>query len=238
MADEAADLAADGKTGEAVEKCRAALAELDRIEAENADRAGLPEFNTLKNKRAYISATIDSLLLSEAQNNARPVAITDTTELQRRFDEKYGQTGPSEQETSPAASGKSAPKRADREVVASPKPASAKKPLTKLEQAVQDLSAGDYAAVRLTVAEILEEKPSDVAALNLRAAAEAASGDLRAAEATLDHAIQTNPRNHYAYYNMARLMLSKKNVSGAKRYYETGRILGGPADSELEAAFK
>ena len=38
MIDEAYDLADEGKTSEAVEKYRAALAELDRIEAENPDR--------------------------------------------------------------------------------------------------------------------------------------------------------------------------------------------------------
>ena len=241
LVDEAADLAADGKVGEAVEKCRAALAELDRIEAENADRAALPEFNTIKNKRAYITATIDSLRLDEAQSNARPVAISDTTELQKKYDAKYGkqaevsapvaQTGKGESSPEVKPSQPKPPKDAQ-------PPAAPKRPLTKLEQAVQDLEAGDYEAVQLTIAEILDEKPSDAAALNLRAAVEAASGNLRAAEATLDHAIQTNPRNYYAYYNMARLMLTKKNKTGAKRYYETGQVLGGPTDAELEAALK
>lgn len=233
LVDEAADLAADGKVGEAVEKCRAALAELDRIEAENADRAALPEFNTIKNKRAYITATIDSLRLNEAQDNARPVAISDTTELQKKYDAKYGKQP---EPAAPAAVGK--PPAVVGEPAAARQAEPPKRPLTKLEQAVQDLEAGDYEAVRLAVAEILDEKPSDVAALNLRAAVEAASGNLRAAEATLDYAIQTNPRNHYAYYNMARLMLTKKNKSGAKRYYETGQVLGGPTDEELEEALK
>ncbi|MBR4616600.1 MAG: hypothetical protein IKO55_13405, partial [Kiritimatiellae bacterium] len=68
MIDEAYDLADEGKISEAVEKYRAALAELDRIEAENPDRVKEPEFNTLKNKRATVRAAIDSLLLSEAQD--------------------------------------------------------------------------------------------------------------------------------------------------------------------------
>ena len=40
--DEAYDLADEGKTSEAVEKYRAALAELDRIEAENPERVKEP----------------------------------------------------------------------------------------------------------------------------------------------------------------------------------------------------
>ena len=88
MIDEAYDLADEGKTSEAVEKYRAALAELDRIEAENPDRVKEPEFNTLKNKRATVRAAIDSLLLSEAQDNARTIAVSDTTELQKKYDAK------------------------------------------------------------------------------------------------------------------------------------------------------
>ena len=88
MIDEAYDLAADGKTSEAVEKFREALAELDRIEFENPDRVKEPEFNTLKNKRATVTAAIDSLLLNEAQVNAKPIAVTDTTELQKKYEAK------------------------------------------------------------------------------------------------------------------------------------------------------
>ena len=73
MIDEAYDLADEGKISEAVEKYRAALAELDRVEAENPDRVKEPEFNTLKNKRATVRAAIDSLLLSEAQDNAKAI---------------------------------------------------------------------------------------------------------------------------------------------------------------------
>ena len=75
MIDEAYDLAADGKTSEAVDKFREALAELDRIEAENPDRVKEPEFNTLKNKRATVTAAIDSLLLDEVQSNAKSAGL-------------------------------------------------------------------------------------------------------------------------------------------------------------------
>ncbi|MBQ2631640.1 MAG: hypothetical protein IJG13_18340, partial [Kiritimatiellae bacterium] len=85
LIDDASDLAAEGKSQEAVEKYREALAELDRIEAENPERAASPEFSTVRNKRAYVNAAIDSLLLAQVTANAKAVAVSDTTELEKRL---------------------------------------------------------------------------------------------------------------------------------------------------------
>jgi len=245
MIDEAYDLADEGKTSEAVEKYREALAELDRVEAENPDRVKEPEFNTLKNKRATVKAAIDSLLLSEAQDNARTIAISDTTELQKRYDAKHGKAPKAEEkgdakpepeattEATEVAGEVEAP--AERpEVIELPK-----KPKSKMAIALEDLARRDFPAVELAVKEILEERPNDAAALNLKAAVEMAQGDAKAAEKTLDQAIMSNPRGYHAYYNMARLMAGLKgNRSGAKRYYEAGRSLGGPVDAKLEELLK
>jgi len=244
MIDEAYDLADEGKISEAVEKYRAALAELDRIEAENPDRVKEPEFNTLKNKRATVRAAIDSLLLSEAQDNARTIAVSDTTELQKKYDAKHGKA-PKADDAKPKPESEVTTEVV--EVAAEPEaPAEQpevielpQKPKSKMAIALEDLAKRDFAAVELTVKEILEEKPNDAAALNLKAAAEMAQGDSKAAEKTLDQAIMSNPRGYHAYYNMARLMAGLKgNRSGAKRYYEAGRSLGGPVDAKLEELLK
>ena len=215
MIDEAYDLADDGKTSEAVEKYRAALAELDRIEAENPDRVNEPEFNTLKNKRATVTAAIDSLLLSEGQNNAKAIAVSVP-----EADAATAEAGTAEtKEDAPAAE--------------------RQKPKSKMAIALEDLRKRDFAAVELTIKDILDERPNDAAALNLRAAVEMAKGDAKAAENTLDQAIRSNPRGYHAYYNMARLLAGHKgNVSGAKRYYEAGRSFGGPVDARLEEMLK
>jgi len=245
MIDEAYDLADEGKISEAVEKYRAALAELDRIEAENPDRVKEPEFNTLKNKRATVRAAIDSLLLSEAQDNARTIAVSDTTELQKKYDAKHGKAPKTEErgaakpepEATAAATevtGEIEAPAEQPEVIELPQ-----KPKSKMAIALEDLAKRDFAAVELTVKEILEERPNDAAALNLKAAAEMAQGDAKAAEKTLDQAIMSNPRGYHAYYNMARLMVGLKgNRSGAKHYYEAGRDLGGPVDAKLEELLK
>ena len=94
LIDEATDLAEDGKSSEAVAKYREALKALDEIEAQNADLAKKPEYATLRNKRAYVNATIDSLLLMQVKSNARAVAVSDTTALERKLAEEKAKNAP------------------------------------------------------------------------------------------------------------------------------------------------
>ncbi|MBP5285865.1 MAG: tetratricopeptide repeat protein [Kiritimatiellae bacterium] len=249
LIDEATDLAADGKTSEAVERYREALVEIDRVEREHADLVDGPEYNSVRNKRAYVNAAIDSLLLSEATRNARPVAVTDTTELQKRYDERRQaqkqEKRDAPENAAPAAAGSVAQKResdvkAGRGPVATGAPAAPESREARLKLAVEDLKAGDYDSVDLLVEELLQETPNDAAALNMKAAAEIGRGKFRDAEKTLDRAIMSNPRSYYAYYNMARLMLEHGvgNRDAARRYYETGRQIGGPANAGLEKELK
>lgn len=233
LIDEASDLAADGKTTDAVDKYREALKELDRIERENPERVKAPEFSTVRNKRAYVSAAIDTLLMTEARYNAKAVSVSDTTELEKKLAaERNPQKTPEKNKKTAEVAEKPA-----EEKVVDVKP---KKPLTKSQQVLADIAKRDFNAATLLIKEMLVEKPNDAAALNLRAIKEAAEGDLKAAERTLDQAIQSNPRNHYAYYNMATLMLqiSAANKDVARRYYETGRAVGGPLDANIERALK
>lgn len=312
LIDEASDLASDGKVQESVEKYRRALEELERIEAENPERVKSQEFATVRNKRAYVNAAIDAMLLSQVRNNAKPVAVSDTTELEKKLAaerkakedaakpkdaKKDAKAKPDEKAKEKA---KDAPKpeakaqevkaEAKAEVKPTPKPddkaqtqekkpvvdekpqvaakpkAEAKprgdaklvvKPLPKVEapkpaadagarpaggkaRVAYDLAHQDYADAEQVIATMLDENANDLTALNLKAAVETAQGQLTAAEATLDRAIMANPRSHYAYYNMALLVLKidPAQVDVARRYYETGRTVGGPKDPELEGFLK
>ena len=267
LIDEASDLASEGKTSDAVDKYREALVELDKIEASDPERAKTPEFATLRTKRAYVSAAIDSLLLAQARGNARPVAVSDTTELERRLAEEKGevvtpapkQAQKSEDAEQPTTATKEkAPPGTKAKTVSAPvaktektaskhvakKKRAPAKPkadvaMTPKEKAMMAIGEGKYDEAGRIIAAMLAETPNDTAALNLRAVKETAEGRYRDAERTLDRAIQSNPRSHYAYYNMAVLMLQSNppNVDGARRYYETGRAMGGPVDSGLEEAF-
>ena len=207
LIDEASDLAGDGKIDESVEKYREALAELDRIEQENPDRVKAPEFASLRNKRAYVNAAIDSMLLSQIKENAKAVAVSDTTELEQRLAEERGKVA---------------------------------KPLTKRQQVMVDIANGDFAAAESLIKEMLVAKPNGAMALNLKATMESRQGKFKEAERTLDQAIKSNPRNYFAYYNMAILMLqvNPDNKDVPRRYYETGRSVGGPKDEQLEALIK
>jgi len=219
LIEEASDLAADGKVQEAIDKYRKALEELDRIEAANAERAKSPEFATLRNKRAYVGAAIDSLVMSQARQNAKAVAVSDTTELERKLAEEK-------------AAKKNGKKPAEKKSVAK----APDRPLTDRDRAVDCIAAGRYEEAAKLIDAMLVSRPNDVRALNLKAAMEMAQGRMKEAESTLDQCIRSNPRSHYAYYNMALLILRNDStaVPVARRYYETGRAVGGPEDAQME----
>ena len=247
MIDEASDLAGDGKIDEAVEKYRKALTELDRIEEENPDRVKAPEFATLRNKRAYVNAAIDSMLLSQIRENAKSVAVSDTTELEQKLAEERGlkkvakvaKVEKGEKVEGSWSSASSQPSQLSQPPKPS-QPSQPAKPRTKRQQAMVDIANGDFAAAEILIKEMLAAKPNGASALNLKATMESRQGKFKEAERTLDQAIRSNPRNYYAYYNMAILMLqvNPDNKSAARRYYETGRTYGGPKDEKLEALVK
>ena len=228
LIDEASDLAADGKIDESVEKYRKALLELDRIELENPERAKTSEFATLRNKRAYVNAAIDAMLLGQVQANAKAVAVSDTTELERRLAEERGEKKPGSEQTAVAQ---------PPTPTASEKPA---KPLAKRELAMADMVKGYFASAEVVINEMLEAKPNSALALNLKATMLARQGNLKEAQAVLDQSIMSNPRDYHAYYNMAILVLQENpaNKKSARRYYETGRTYGGPKNPDLEAVFQ
>lgn len=230
LIDEAADFAAEGKVSEAKEKYEQALAELERIELENPERAETSEFSSVRNKKAYINAAIDSLLLSQAQKNAKAVAVTDTTELEKKLAAEKAEKAKARAQkarTSPGRGGDDTG-TADRKA--------------KVKLAAEALAKKDYDVAKAKIGELLEERPNDAAALNLRAAVEAAEGDLDAAEKTLTQLIQSNPRSHFGYYNLAKLIMQRRGDEGrrtAAMYYKIGREdCGGPVDKVLEEMLK
>ena len=268
MIDRASEYSDEGKIAEAVAEYRRALVELDRVERENPDRVETEEFTTVRNKRAYVDAAIDSLLLKQAHQNAKAVAVTDTTELEKRYARLKGRTVPDDKKlelaekkvgeieaqnvvegarrgtrdaaesSRTAETGKKSAARSEIEEMLAKDP---KDRRARMMLAADDFQAKDYAAAKLTLKELLDERPNDAAALNLRAAIEAEEGDVKAAERTLDQSIQSNPRSYYAYYNMAYLFLQSRGDEGkasARRYYEAGRAFGGPVDENLEARLK
>ena len=241
---DASDLASDGKTTDAVAKYREALVEIARVEREHPELADKAVGDTLKTKRAYVEATIDVLLMNQARENAKSVGVSETSELERRLaQERSG--GKAEQDVVAAPQAEEPPPETEEK----PQPKTQKKPakkaaparpLTPREEVMKAIADADYAKADRLLAALLDEKPNDAAALNLRAAKETAEGKYAEAEKTLDSAIRSNPRDYFAYYNMAVLKLQTRedDRDGARRYYETGRALGGPKDAEIEEMLK
>ena len=263
LIDDASDLAAEGKTAESVKKYREALVELDRVEGENPERAATPEFASLRNKRAYVKAAIDSMLLDEARDNVKAVSVTDTTELEKKFlalqaSRKAGVAPPEEVDAQGRPKAQDQLKefveeereRSVKTKKAAEKARAKRDPVGLLREKLATDPKNRKLRIRLAgelmqreeiddalkeIKLLLDEKPNDAAALNLRAACEAANGDLKAAQRTLVQAINNNPRDYNAYYNMANLELQKgEKLDSARRYYESGRAVGGPKDEELE----
>lgn len=246
--DAATDFEFDGKFDEAIAGYEAALRELDKVEAEYPDQMDKPEFTTVKTKRAYVRAKIDTLKFLQVKENSKAVAVSDTTELEKKLAaEKAAAAKAATPEPEPEAE-KPAPEP-EKPSVEKPAPAPAKpapkkpapaKALSRQQRIAKAIADGDYAAADADIAETLRTRPNDAAALNLRAMMESAQGKYRDAEHTLDQAIQSNPKSYHAYYNMARLILKAypDNNDGARRYYETGRAVGGPRNAALEEAVK
>ena len=246
--DAATDFEFDGKFDEAIAGYEAALRELDKVEAEYPDQMDKPEFTTVKTKRAYVRAKIDTLKFLQVKENSKAAAVSDTTELEKKLAaEKAAAAKAATPEPEPEAE-KPAPEP-EKPSVEKPAPAPAKpapkkpapaKALSRQQRIAKAIADGDYAAADADIAETLRTKPNDAAALNLRAMMESAQGKYRDAEHTLDQAIQSNPKSYHAYYNMARLILKAypDNKDGARRYYETGRAMGGPRNAALEEAVK
>ena len=243
--DAAVDFADEGKTTEAIEAYRRALAELDRVEQDSPDRVDKPEFATLRNKRAYVNAAIDTLLLGQIKANAKAVAVSDTTELEKKLAEekaaKKDEKGKEDQAAKETRAAKEAQEEKMVQEAKKPEPAARPtRPLSLRDRVIADIEKGDWPAAELGISEMLAAKPNDSIALNLKAAMEVEQGKLKEAEATLDQAIMSNPRSPYAYYNMADIMLKRDppNKDAARRYYETGRVMGGQKDERLEGALK
>lgn len=251
--DAATDFEYDGKFDEAIACYAAALRALDMIEAEYPDQMKKPEFTTVKTKRAYVKTKIDTLKFLQVKENSKAVAVSDTTELEKKLaEEKAAAAKAATPATEPAAEGPT-PAPAAEVPASAPAPAAPaakraakraapapSKALSRQQRIAKAIADGDYAAADADIAETLRTKPNDAAALNLRAMMESAQGKFRDAEHTLDQAIQSNPKSYHAYYNMARLILRAypDNKDGARRYYETGRAMGGPRNAALEEAVK
>ena len=269
LIEQAEDASLDGDAEKALELYNAALTNLVDIADQNPERAETPEFAPLRNKIAATSAAIDSIRFAQVNQNIRAVAVTDTTELQKKYDaeqaKKKGLDKVLEKKDEPEKKDDALPKEPVAEPVKKPaapppavppQPAAVPKPAPapaaapasasiagfdeKIQLALKELKAKDYAAADLLLEELEKERKGDLNVLILRAAAQNGMRYHLAARRTLEKAMRAHPKSYLPYYNLAYLMLKLEDegVESARQYYELGRALGGPVDKRIESQLK
>ena len=266
LIEQAEDASLDGDAEKALELYNAALTNLVDVANQNPERAEKPEFAPLRNKIAATSAAIDSIRFAQVNQNIRAVAVTDTTELQKKYDaeqaKKKGLDKVIEKKAEPEEKRKD--ETATKKTVAEPAktpaapsnpsavPPSASAPSAnpapasfagfdeKIQLALKELKAKDYAAADLLLEELEKERKGDLNVLILRAAAQNGMRYHLAARRTLEKAMRAHPKSYLPYYNLAHLMfkLEGEGVESARQYYELGRALGGPRDERIESRLK
>ena len=270
LIEQAEDASLDGDAEKALELYNAALTNLVDIANQNPDRAETPEFAPLRNKIAATSAAIDSIRFAQVNQNIRAVAVTDTTELQKKYDaeqakkkgldkvlekkeepEKKKDNAPTKEPVAESVKKPAAPPPAvtsQPSAVSKPVPAPAAESASasiagfdeKIQLALKELKAKDYAAADLLLEELEKERKGDLNVLILRAAAQNGMRYHLAARRTLEKAMRAHPKSYLPYYNLAYLMfkLEDEGVESARQYYELGRALGGPVDARIESLLK
>jgi outer membrane biosynthesis protein TonB len=276
----AQDASLNGDSEKAIENYRLALGELDRVEAEHPDRAESSEFAPLRLRRATCMAAIDAIRFAQVNENVRPVSVTDTTELQKRWEKLHGFADEEDEEKTPVQAlpkdetKPAPPPKEEEEAKPAPPPKEEAKPVPppkeeakptpppeekkppsppeekkpaplpadwdgRIAQAMSDLRAQDYAAADVLLESMLNERPKDLNALLLRAAAQAGTKSYYAAQRTLERAMRAHPRSYLPYYNLANLLIQQGgDLEAAREYYELGRTVGGPVNKALETRLK
>jgi hypothetical protein len=229
LIDAASDLAEQGKDDEAIAEYRAALIALARIEAENPDRADKPEFATLRNKRAYVEAAIDSLQLDQARRNAKPVAITDTTELEKRYKAKKDaerMAGEPPAATPAEAEGAAAEKEVSEAIArrsgekAPAEPEAAPKAAGQAVEADEAPSGDESEAVLAEIAaakEALAANPGDRRAKLRMAIADLKAGDYDSALLSIREVLSERPNDAAALNLRASIESEKGDMASAEK---------------------
>ena len=237
LIEQAEDEAMNGEGDKAISLYREALGELDRVERENPERAEKPEFAPLRNKRATCKAAMETIRFAQVNENQRAVTVSDSAELRKRYNKKHKKDGGSddlEKPKSKKAGDSDDGGRAESE--ANGKDGKEKEWKTRLKKAYDSVKSGDYDAADGLLVKLLEERPTDLEALLLRAAAQCGIGDVQAARLTLEKANRAHPRSYVPYYNLAYIVLDLgEGEEAAGEYYNLGRIMGGPKDPRLES---
>ena len=220
----AQDASLEGDTAKALENYRFALEELDRVETEYPDRAASAEFAPLRLRRAACTAAIDAIRFAQVNENMRPVSVTDTTELEKRWEKEQGladeeedkkKTEPpkKDDDTKPKDEAKKEPPPPKEEVKQPTPPpkeeAKAPAPPPKEEKKVDDVPQSGPPKVL----------PKDWNGRIAQAMADLRAQDYAAADVLLESMLNERPKDLNA------LLLRAAAQTGTQNYYAAQRTL-------------
>jgi hypothetical protein len=226
--DQAEDESLNGNGDKAIENYRLALSELDRVERENPERAETPEFAPLRTKRATCQSAIDAIRFAQVNENTRAVSVTDTRELQKKWNRKHGVVTPEE-------AAEERRKKAEAEKTAVKADAPDPELQAGCAAVLADLKKKAYPAASQKLDALEKGRPDELNLLLLRAALQVCQGQDFAARRTLERAVRVHGKSYLPLYNLANLSLKiDDDVDAARRHYEKGRSLGGPRNEALE----
>ncbi len=201
LLDQAEVLAAGMKRDEALAKYREALAEMDAVSAKYPAQTNSAVF---RNRRLQCMTRIDAFKLEDSSMTSYPVNVTDTSELQRRYEEKHGikpKTAPAKKETEAPAAAKTAP--AGQSAAAPARPPAAAKPAPAasakaapagapgceqlLAEARIMIRGGNAAGAKEKILEAMKTHSSDKEAIYLYAYVSRLQGDAETARKFLSY---------------------------------------------------
>ena len=201
LLDQAEVLAAGMKRDEALAKYREALAEMDAVSAKYPAQTNSAVF---RNRRLQCMTRIDAFKLEDSSMTSYPVNVTDTSELQRRYEEKHGikpKAAPAKKETEAPAAAKTAP--AGQSAAAPARPPAAAKPAPAasakaapagapgceqlLAEARIMIRGGNAAGAKEKILEAMKTHSSDKEAIYLYAYVSRLQGDAETARKFLSY---------------------------------------------------
>ena len=228
----------NGDGDKAIEYYKKALEALSKIVEENPERAETAEFAPLRNKAAVCTIQIDAIKLEQVNANERRVAVTDTTELQKKYDEKHGIKRPKSAKDRAAeadkekeqAKDKEAPKDKEEPKEGKPpeakpaeKPAAVKPPAppatieTHLEDAKDAIASGKYDDASKSLVAAMKIDPDNWDARYLMAYVHVAREDYEAADVLFADILEDRPDNVSALLLHVAALMARGSYAAAQK---------------------
>ncbi len=223
----------NGDGDKAIDYYKKALEELDRIVAENPGRAETAEFAPLRNKAAVCTIQIDAIKLEQVNANERRVAVTDTTELQRKYDEKHGikrlksEKDRAAEDARKKAEDEAAKKKADEEAAKkeaaelAAKKSDERAPTTSIDGLLEDakdaIASGSYAAASKSLVAAMKIDPENWDARYLMAYVHVAREDYEAADVLFTDILEDRPDNVSALLLHAASLMARGSYAEAQK---------------------